>query len=319
MRRNVTGSIALALLVSVGAAISQTPPPAPTFVQVVGKAARDGDFATAEKLLAEYRAKLGVTPEYIEGYSWIGRGRLARNEFGPATQNTAEVRKLVAAELAKRKLDAEPHLPIALGAAIETDALALARQHELDQSVALLGDEIRRWHGTSIEMRLQKNLNLLTLEGKPVPVIDVSQGIGPRKPQPLAAHLGHPVLIFLWAHWCPDCKNEIAIVQKLIANYGAKGLVVVAPTQHYGYVAGGAETTPAEETKYIGAIWQQYYSGLGPTEIPLSEANFTKFGVSTTPTMLLVDQKGIVRLYNPGNATYEKLAGLIDEMLKGKS
>ena len=205
---------------------------------------------------------------------------------------------------------------IALGAAIEVDALVLARQHQVDQAVVLLDDEIKRWHGSSIEMRLQKNLNLLTLEGKPVPVMDVSQGIGAIKPQPFSAHRGHPVLVFLWAHWCIDCKNEIAIVQKLQANYGAKGLVVVAPTQHYGYVAGGADTTPAEETKYIGAIWQQYYAGLGPVEVPLSEANFTRFGVSTTPTLLLVDQQGIVRLYNPGNATYEKLAGKIEEMLK---
>ena len=314
MRIHFAGSVVVAMVLA-GAAVSQ----APAFVPLVTQLAMGGQFASAEKLLAQYRAALGVTPEYIEGYSWLGRAHLQRNEFDAATQNAAEVRKLVSAALTKRKLDAEPHLPIALGAAIETDALALARQHQLDQAVVLLGDEIKRWHGSSIEMRLQKNLNLLTLEGKPVPVMDVSQGIGPRKPQPLAAHRGHPVLLFLWAHWCIDCKNEIAIVQKLQANYGPKGLVVVAPTQHYGYVAGGADTTPAEETKYIGAIWQQYYAGLGQVEVPLSEANFTRFGVSTTPTLLLVDQQGIVRLYNPGNATYEKLAGKIDEMLKGRS
>src|ERR1019366_8616257 len=258
MRIHFAGSVVVAMVLA-GVAVSQ----APAFVPLVTQLAMGGQFASAEKLLAQYRTALGVTPEYIEGYSWLGRAHLQRNEFDAATQNAAEVRKLVSAALTKRKLDAEPHLPIALGAAIETDALALARQHQLDQAVVLLGDEIKRWHGSSIEMRLQKNLNLLTLEGKPVPVMDVSQGIGPRKPQPLAAHRGHPVLLFLWAHWCIDCKNEIAIVQKLQANYGPKGLVVVAPTQHYGYVAGGADTTPAEETKYIGAIWQQYYAGLG--------------------------------------------------------
>jgi thiol-disulfide isomerase/thioredoxin len=121
----------------------------------------------------------------------------------------------------------------------------------------------------------------------------------------------------MWAHWCSDCKNEIAIVRKLQSNYGPKGLVVVAPTQHYGYIAGGQDASPAVETKYISAVFDQYYAGLGPVEVPLSEANFTKFGVSTTPTMVLVDGKGIVRLYNPGNATYEALAAKIEAALKG--
>ena len=49
----------------------------------------------------------------------------------------------------------------------------------------------------------------------------------------------------MWAHWCSDCKNEVGIVQKLMSNYGPRGLVVVAPTQHYGYVAGGKDAPPS--------------------------------------------------------------------------
>ncbi len=76
-----------------------------------------------------------------------------------------------------------------------------------------LNDEVKKWQGTSIRDRVQKNLNLLTLEGKLLcPCSSISQGIGTRKPLPLSAHRGHPVLLFLWAHWCSDCKgNEIAI------------------------------------------------------------------------------------------------------------
>ena len=142
-------------------------------------------------------------------------------------------------------------------------AQALAAQNRRDEAVLFLGGELKKWQGTSIRDRIQKNLNLLTLEGKPVPVLDISQGIGSRKPLPLSAHRGHPVLLFLWAHWCSDCKNEIAIVQKLMANYGPRGLVVVAPTQHYGYVAGGQEAPRAVETKYIGEVFAKYYARLG--------------------------------------------------------
>jgi thiol-disulfide isomerase/thioredoxin len=287
-----------------------------TIVEYVKVVATAGDFASAEKALNQYRAAAGVTPEYIEALSWIGRAQLARHNVAAAEGNSEEVRKLCVAELAHRKLDAEPHLPTALGAAIEVEGQALAAQNRRDEAVLFLGDELKKWQSTSIRARVQKNINLLTLEGKPVPVLDISQGIGSRKPLPLSAHRGHPVLLFLWAHWCSDCKNEIAIVQKLMANYGPRGLVVVAPTQHYGYVAGGQEAPPDVETAYIGQVFAKYYAGLGSVEIPLSEANFAKFGVSTTPTMVLVDGHGIVRLYNPGNASYELLAAKIESALR---
>jgi len=285
------------------------------FVRVTASA---GDFTTAEKGLTQYRGSLGTTPEYIEAFSWVGRGKLAKRDFEGARRNADEVRKLSLTALSKRQLDAEPHLPTALGAAIEVQAQALAAQNRRDEAVVFLNDELKRWQGTSIHPRIQKNLNLLTLEGKPVPAIDVSQGIGSVKPQPLAAHRGHPVLLFLWAHWCADCKNEIAIVKKLETNYGPRGLVVVAPTQHYGYVAGGKEAPPAVETNYIRQVFAQYYATLGQVEVPLSEETFTRFGVSTTPTMVVVDKQGIVRLYNPGNASYELLASRIEAALSAQ-
>ena len=287
-----------------------------TVVNYVKAALAAGDFASAEKGLAQFRAAAGATPEYIEALSWIGRGRLAQHDAAAAERNADEVRKLALAELTHRKLDAEPHLPIALGASIEVEAQALAAQNRRDEAVLFLDDEVKKWQGTSIHDRIQKNLNLLTLEGKPVPVLDIAQGIGSRKPLPLSAHKGHPVLLFLWAHWCSDCKNEIAIVEKLMTNYGPRGLVVVAPTQHYGYIAGGQDAPRDVETKYIGDVFAKYYAGLGSVEIPLSEANFAKFGVSTTPTMVLVDGQGIVRLYNPGNASYELLAAKIEAVLR---
>jgi thiol-disulfide isomerase/thioredoxin len=286
-----------------------------TVVTYVKVAATAGDFASAEKALNQYRAAAGATPEYIEALSWIGRGQLARHNIAAAERNSAEVRKLCLEQLTHRKLDTEPHLPTALGAAIEVEGQALAAQNRRDEAVLFLGDELKKWQSTSIRDRIQKNVNLLTLEGKPVPVLDISEGIGSRKPLPLSAHRGHPVLLFLWAHWCSDCKNEVAIVQKLMANYGPRGLVVVAPTQHYGYIAGGKDAPTDVETKYIAQVFARYYAGLGSVEIPLSEANFARFGVSTTPTMVLVDGQGIVRLYNPGNASYDVLAAKIEAAL----
>ena len=313
MKSKVTRFFGISLVLC-GALVAQQKVSIETYVKVAVSA---GAYSAAETALQQYHAAAGTTPEYIEALSWIGRGQLSRHDAAAAEKNAAEVRKLCLATLAHRKLDAEPHLPIALGASIEVEAQALAAENRRDEAVLFLDGELKKWQGTSIRDRIQKNFNLLTLEGKPVPVLDVSQGIAGHKPLPLSSHLGHPVLLFLWAHWCSDCKNEVAIVQKLMAQYGPRGLVVVAPTQHYGYVAGGQDAPAAVETKYIGEVFAKYYAGLGSVEIPLSEANFAKFGVSTTPTMVLVDGKGIVRLYNPGNASYELLAAKVESALRG--
>lgn len=289
-----------------------------TIAEYVQLAATAGQFDAAENALGQYRKALGITPEYLDAWSWIGRGELAHRNYDAADKNAAAVRTRCLAELSRRKLDQEPHLPLALGASIEVHAQSLAAESRRDEAVVFLRGELTRWQGTSIRDRIQKNINLLTLEGKPAPALDVSQGIAGHKPLPLSAHRGHPVLLFLWAHWCPDCKSEVDVIQKLMAKYGSRGLVVVAPTQHYGYVAQGEPAPPAVETKYIAEVFAKYYAGLGAVEIPLSEANFTRFGVSTTPTMVLVDGQGIVRLYNPGAASYELLAAKIESVLPRK-
>ena len=281
----------------------------------------DGNFPVAEKELAQAKAIHGATPEYLEALSWVGRGQLALKNYGAAEKNAADVRKLCLAQLAHRKLDADKNLPIALGAAIEVASQSLAGEGNRDQAVVFLQDEVKRWHGTSIVPRIQKNLNLLTLEGKSAPALASGNMIGSnlngshRAPVSLASLHGHPVLLFFWAHWCGDCKIEIASVRKLNEAYSGKGLRVVAPTKHYGYVAGGEDARPDVETKYIGEVWTKYYSRIGTADVPLSEANFQTYGVSTTPTLVLIDKHGIVRLYQPGKISYEELAARVEKLL----
>ncbi len=309
---NRVRSLVPAALCAISALAATTPP----IVYQAKLASMSGDTASARLVLKQYKDKLGVTPEYVEAYSWVARGELATKQFAAADAAAGEVRKLVLAKLGSRKLDADTSLPTALGASIEVQALAAKATGRRDQAVSFLRLEAEKWRGTSIVARIRKNLNLLTLEGKPAPPLEIGKSVAGPSPRPLEAHRGHPVLLFFWAHWCSDCKNQIAIVQELQRKYGPKGLEVIAPTQHYGYVAGGEDAPVDVETRYIQAIYQQYYFGLGKVETPLSEKNFENYGVSTTPTLALVDGRGIVRMYNPGNASYEALAAKVEAALK---
>lgn len=275
-----------------------------------------GDIAGAKQTLGQYRAMIGVTSDYLEALSWVGRGELAQKQFAAALENAHEVRELALVQLKNRKLDADASLPTALGASIEVQALTAAAEGRRDEAVTFLKAELNRWRDTSIYPRIRKNLNLLTMTGKAAPALDVSHWIGERKPRTLAQYAGHPVLLFFWAHWCADCKVEVAAIRKIREEYGPRGLEVVAPTQHYGYVAGGQEASPEVETPYIRDVFAKYYSRIGAVDVPVSEQNFLVYGVSTTPTVVLIDRHGVVRLYNPGRISYEQLAARIQPLLQ---
>src|SRR5580704_18256865 len=83
-------------------------------------------FSAADSELRSYKAQHGITPEYLEALSWMARGAAATKQWDKAEAYATETRTLCERELTKRKIDAEPHLPIALGAAYEVLANGLA-------------------------------------------------------------------------------------------------------------------------------------------------------------------------------------------------
>lgn len=274
-----------------------------------------GQFDAAKKLVRDYHAAHGATPELILADSWAARGNLDAGRLDEADARAIETRKWALEQLPHRKLDAEADLPEALGAAIEVHAQVLARRDQRSEAVSFLKVEGVRWRGTSIDTRIQKNLNLLTLEGKPAPALDTADWTGSEKPQPLAALRGRPVLLFFWAHWCVDCKAEAGVLQDLEARYGPAGLKVVGPTMRYGFAASGEEASPAQEKAWIEATRKRYYERIGAMATPISAANMRAYGVSTTPTLVLLDSQGVVRLYHPGAMSYAELAPIVAKML----
>src|ERR1700722_14292182 len=271
------------------------------------------NFPLAVSLVQNYRAQKGVTPELIEAVSWLGRGSLGAKNLDQAEAYAKEAQNLALGELKKRPLDAEPHLPLALGAAIEVQAQIMNERGERAEAVAFLRKELARYRSTSMRARLQKNINLLSLEGKVAPALDEHEFLG-SKPVPLSALKGSPVLVFFWAHWCPDCKQEVAILTQIEKEYASNHLVIVAPTQRYGYTARGEEASPADELKYIDEVRHKFYHDLLDIPAPVSEENFKNYGASTTPTLVLIDRQGIVRLYHPGAMTLEELRAAINRL-----
>src|SRR5260370_8865716 len=174
---------------------------APDIVGDVRAAIAQKNLALGESLIQRYQAGQGVTPEMIEALSWLGRGALAAGQLDPADGYAERTRELALEQLSHRKLDAEPHLPLALGASIDVQAQVMARRGERGEAVAFLRRELKAYWPTSIRARIQKNIHLLSLEGKPAPALDVREWLGP-KPGPLDRLRRQPLILFFWAHWC---------------------------------------------------------------------------------------------------------------------
>jgi len=314
MAKRVTTILLLLACIAVTAAGQAARPL--TLVGQVRAALNEKDFARAEALVAAERRTNGDTPEALAALSWLARGAQADRRAGDAEKLAIEAQSLAVKALGKRSADEDANLATAIGAGIEVQAQLGVDRGERSSAIAFLERELATYTGTALGKRIQKNINLLTLEGRPAPPLERSEWIGTVQPPALADLKGKVVVLFFWAHWCPDCKVEGPILQKLFEKYRTQGLTIVAPTMRFGYVAGGKAAPPDEELRYIVQIRDQFYPWLAELPTPVSAANHQRYGVSSTPTLAIVDRTGVIRTYNPGRLTEADLEARITPLLE---
>jgi hypothetical protein len=109
----------------------------------------------------------------------------------------------------------------------------------------------------------------------------------------------------------------IADLVRIRQTFGPKGLMIVAPTKLYGYVANGEDAPPEKEKAYIESVRAKFYGELS-APVPLSADNFLNYGASTTPTIVLIDRTGVVRYYHPGAVHEAELASKIRPLLAAR-
>ena len=305
---------AVVLLAAVGAVSAAAQP----LVDHVKALARANRFDEARHVLEAARGRVpNASAEWLAAVSWAARGASFVDRWDLAERYAQEAFAGSEALLGTRGLDADSYLPTALGASIEVLGKSYARTDRA-RAISFLGQQRERYAGTSIEGRIQKNYLLLNLEGKPFPKLRTAKSLTGRALD-LASLKGKVVLYYFWAHWCSDCKRQEPILQRLHEEYAERGLVIVGPTQLYGYIARGRDATPAQELDYLENAYRAHYPIPEWMAAPVSTENFLALGVSSTPTLVLADRDNVVRLYHPGDMSYEELKRAIAPLFEGGS
>ena len=269
-----------------------------------------GDLPSAEAAVEDYRAKNGTDPEALDAIGWLSRGAEMLGQREKAALLVAELRRLIPAE--------QPDLLLPLGAAIEVEAKLRAASDGRGAALRFLEGELGRARAVSLRSRIRKNMNRLSLEGESAPAVGAALSVGPEPPR-LETLRGRPVLLYLWARGCGDCRAQAGALGKVVERFAPRGLAVLAPTRLYGTGADGKPATPAEEREAIAAEWGSFPSPLASVPVPIDEETMVRYGASATPTFVLVDRKGVVRLYTPTRLTEAELSRRIEELLAEES
>ena len=288
------------------AAAAPAPPPSP--VSGIRNKIAAGDLLSAESLLEVHREKNGEDGPWLQGLAWLARGALVLGDMEKAERYAKQVRDDCARRLAKGDtLERNHDLEIALGAAIETDAQRLERTKGKKAAAEMMRAEIARYTGpTAFLSRLHKRLAMLTLEGTPAPEWVTEDFVG-EPPPTLASLKGKPVVLFLWAEGCGDCKAQAASLGRVLERRKGSDLRCVAITRYYD----DPPARPAEKAR-VDSVWSAVYAGVGAIPRVISTASMVTYGVSSTPTFVFVDRKGIVRRYTPTRLTEAELERSIE-------
>ena len=278
------------------------------------------DLLQAKHLAQEFCASNGPTPEALEALSWLARGSLNAGRVQHAADFARAVHRLATQQAKQLDLAGEPHLATAIGAAIEVHALSMEKQGKRAAAVRFLNRQFAKFHASPISARIQKNLNLLTMEGQPAPKLEIRRWLG-LKPPSLAKLRGRPVLLFFWAHYCEDSRAQGRILARIRKQFDAATLALIGPTRLYKRLDehGRKPAGAIEEKQRIKDVFLKYYQGLSEMPVIIDQRNLITYGASTTPTIVLVDRGGFVSLYHPGKMPYRDLTRRVKELIYGSA
>lgn len=151
------------------------------------------------------------------------------------------------------------------------------------------------------------------------PELEVAEWID-QKPIKLSELRGRVVLLDFWATWCGPCHIAFPVLRDLHQKYEKKGLTVIGATQFYGTSSRMPEMSPKEELSYLRRFKKAQRLPYG-FAVARDDANGLRYGVSSIPTVVLIDRKGAVRYISVGAGEQDtaELPRVVEKLLSEPS
>jgi len=113
---------------------------------------------------------------------------------------------------------------------------------------------------------------------------------------------GRVTFVMFWATWCPACKTELPVLERLRAKYPADKLDIMAIS------------VDDTEEAMIGYLKTRPV----PLDVYLSKADVgSEFGVKSIPALYILDKEGQVAFNSAGAYPFEMLDSVIAQLVKG--
>ena len=143
-----------------------------------------------------------------------------------------------------------------------------------------------------------------SFEGKP---LTIAGQLVDGKPFTTADWKGKVVLVDFWATWCGPCRAELPRVEKIYADYHAKGLEILGVSN---------DQAADDLTKFVKADpkmpWPQLFDSAAAEKGGWNPIT-TGFGINGIPTMFLIDRKGVLRTVEARESMEDLIPKLLDE------
>ena len=119
---------------------------------------------------------------------------------------------------------------------------------------------------------------------------------------------GKVVVVDFWATWCGPCRVSIPVLQAMHNRYGSRGLVVI-----------GISDEDRQTVSQFAARNKMTYRLAAD---PAYRNAISQYQVVGLPTMVILDKKGVVRLYEIGFNPYTskpRVEALVKKLLAEKA
>ncbi|MGQ9721234.1 MAG: redoxin family protein [Candidatus Jordarchaeum sp.] len=131
---------------------------------------------------------------------------------------------------------------------------------------------------------------------------------------------GKVILVDFWATWCGPCIAAFPDLKEIREKFNRKDLILLGLTKYYGRYKNFSNLNKEEEAKKIAEDFVPAHPITWPLGIAEGDGLFQDFGITSLPTVLLIDKHGKIRLKIIGHDkdNKEKLMNAIRTLIEEK-